>query len=95
MTSESCRNCQACCKELTITTRHKAPHPGAEIFYKARGEKTYYDEEGYLNVVLKNRKCEQLTPFGCKIYDNRPLHCKLFTGKDDPELREICERMEK
>ena len=87
---EECRKCQACCKELAITTRHKAPAMLEVEFFKARGEKTYFDEDGYLNVVIKNRDCEQLTSFGCKTYDTRPLTCKVFTGKDDPELKEMC-----
>lgn len=87
---EDCRKCQACCKELTIVTRSRQPAKLEVAFYQARGEKTYFDEDGYLNVVLKNRECEQLTEFGCKIYDERPLYCKIFTGKDDPELKETC-----
>ena len=88
--NESCLKCQACCKQLTITTNEKQPSPIMEEFYMARGEEFYYDDEGYLNVVIKERDCKQLTPFGCKIYDNRPLSCRLFYGADDHLLKDIC-----
>ena len=79
--SELCIECQECCKILRIPIG-QFPTSNTRDFYAARGIKII-SFDFYLWLVLPHT-CAQLTPQGCKIYEDRPLACRAYDGRTDP-----------
>jgi len=85
-----CRDCRACCKEIHFEQQFPEVEQSlaALQFYRSRG----------LNVLVENRTllirvphiCQYLTSTGCSDYTNRPQACRLYDGRKDPFLKDIC-----
>lgn len=59
-----------------------AGNEDAVEFYKTKGFEVG-EHQGQLGLILQI-PCEQLTAFGCKIYNDRPKWCRLYDGREDP-----------
>ena len=81
-----CLKCQACCKLIYIPIIH--PSNEAIEFYEARGC-TFIASQGVRCIAIPSI-CPQLSPQGCKIYDNRPEACRDYDGRKDPLLKSVC-----
>ena len=79
--SELCIECQECCKILKIPVGRFLDY-NARDFYNARGIDIIF-HEGMLMFLLPHT-CEKLTPEGCRIYEDRPLACRVYDERTDP-----------
>jgi len=91
--SKLCLHCRKCCKimvfELPLPPgREKATLAASIIFYRTRGcDIVMSDGKAFVTVPFP---CPKLTDFGCKIYPNRPLVCRTYSGLNDPVMRDQC-----
>ncbi len=81
--SDLCLKCFECCKLTVIPTAYDKDNKEALEFYEAKGFKVVKFAADLLHVVIAI-DCANLTPFGCKIYANRPKWCKIYDGRLDP-----------
>lgn len=86
---EICLKCRRCCEFVTFSlpTSNLSQH-------LAEGYIEYYLARGFEVVLIKNFivvkikiPCKQLTLKGCKIYDERPVLCRLYDGRQDEFLQ--------
>jgi len=74
-----CNNCGICCleTEMLLSTKdiERLIKKGYNIEFFAR-----YDEDGYIMLRNRNGHCVfyDVKKRKCKIYDNRPLGCRLY-----------------
>ena len=85
--SELCLDCLECCKVIGWYVNSTDIHMAA--FYLARGCKLYKYNDSILLVTLPHI-CEQLGEEGCKIYESRPLICRMYDGRNDPCMKGKC-----
>jgi len=92
--SELCMSCLECCKWMIFTVPYsvntlKAFY--ANQYYLARGCRVVDVGHSRYVQVLVPSICPQLNEdFGCMIYENRPEACRLYDGRKDPFLKNIC-----
>lgn len=85
---ELCLKCMECCKGLAFSTPFKDDNPLAIEFYKARGC-GIHSADGNLMVSI-NIDCPNLTSFGCRIYEERPIACRIFDGRKHIVTKDKC-----
>lgn len=90
--SEICIGCQVCCNYLTFVLVMKTEVEANQQmeYYNAHGCRTHSFSGTRFAVVVPTR-CEQLTPFGCKIYYKRPNICRKYDGRKDMFLKDECQ----
>lgn len=88
-----CRNCQECCKWISIQTYLKDVSPEMEFY------KFYVQSRGLTMMKVKGRgiflsiphTCPHLIEgIGCDNYETRPASCKRYDGRIDFLLKDIC-----
>jgi len=86
--SELCMSCLECCKWIIFTVPYSV---NAFQYYMARGCRVMdVGRSRYIQVLVPSI-CPQLNEiFGCAIYENRPEACRLYDGRKDPFLKDIC-----
>ena len=85
--SDLCLKCFECCKLTVIPTAYDKDNKKAWEFYEAKGFKVGTHGEAELIHVIIPWHCAMLTPFGCKIYKDRPKWCRLYDGRLDPFVK--------
>ena len=89
--SELCLECLECCKSLTFmfgSEKRDAVSKMTMEFYATRGCTVHNIEEMFF-VEVPN-KCPHLSAFGCAIYAERPMACRLYDGRKHPVIRQRC-----
>jgi len=59
-----------------------------EEFFLARGARLFKSPDSMW--VVFPSKCANLTAFGCKIYEDRPVICKSYDGSKMPFMKGYC-----
>lgn len=77
-----------CCKTLAFSLPKKSLTKQTREFYAARGSK--FKKQGKIIWVVVPSICPNLTAFGCKIYSQRPVACRMFDGRNFPFMDGIC-----
>lgn len=85
--SRICLSCMKCCKKVYFRL-HPTDYSGIQ-FYITRGLDVRFFES-YVYIVV-DQTCQHLTDKGCDIYETRPYSCKIFDGRLDPILPDLCE----
>lgn len=57
-------------------------------FYKTRGCRV--EEHDGRTLVSVPIECPELTSFGCRIYPDRPMICRVMDGRLDPMTKDKC-----
>ena len=57
-------------------------------FFRARGCSFKIKKNG-LHIVIP-APCPHLNKDGCDIYEMRPEDCKVFDGRNDPLVKDVC-----
>ena len=86
---EVCIKCQACCKQVHIRIRSYEEYS----FLQTRGldVRTYYGPmRTQLYWLILPQTCKWLKDDGCSIYKFRPHSCRVYDGRKDPFLKDIC-----
>jgi hypothetical protein len=86
-----CIECQECCKWVTFTINfnHQPTKNGLVEYYEARGLKVV--QHSFSIEVMIPTHCQQLSIFGCGIYESRPVRCRHYDGRKDPLLKDLCQ----
>lgn len=88
-----CMNCLECCNWVTVQTHLKDVHEQMEWY------KFYIATRGCVVTKVKNRgvflstksTCQHFLPGkGCAIYENRPLSCRMYDGRMDFLMKNVC-----
>jgi len=88
---ELCLRCMECCKVIGIPSIYNPEYDQMIHFYTIRGcsiKKGGLDNS--VAIVVVPYPCPELSPLGCKSYEDRPLWCRLYDGKIDPVVRDKC-----
>jgi Fe-S-cluster containining protein len=91
--SDLCLECLECCKWLVYPLPVRKDQPQDVVdrtkhFYETRGCETMLYKNRFLIKIFS--PCQHLTPRGCAIYDDRPLLCKNYDGRDSPISKDDC-----
>ena len=86
-----CKKCGKCCKVMWFPVPF---HPDDDMsmltdFYTARGCTIMSDQKSMLYIVVP-LPCPHLTDNGCDIHKTKPEICKLYDGRQDPVIKEVC-----
>lgn len=88
-----CVQCQKCCNYVTFTITFYSESERQDLieFYSARGF-LIIDNKDSISVVIES-KCPQLTIYGCRDYNSRPIACRIYDGRKDPisVIRNMCQ----
>ena len=86
-----CIGCQECCKHVGFRIRvfDRTEKLAYIEFYETRGFTVLKDQTDTIMVVVENR-CPKLTQWGCKVYPNRPIACRIYDGRTDPAMAGFC-----
>lgn len=89
--TEKCIECSECCKYLAVPSAFSCADENVRDFYEKRGCNLYKNKQGIWMVVLEY-PCKYLNPDGkgCSIYENRPYFCKIYDGRNDAIMKDIC-----
>lgn len=85
---ETCIQCQECCKWITFTV-DQATAFTLEKFYLDRGCQLVPVPNDQVAIMVPS-KCPKLSPFGCRIYDERSHSCRSYDGRIDILMRDKC-----
>ena len=86
---ELCLACQYCCKTLAMSVNAVQFSDEMRKFFIARGCELYEDTPEVVWVIMPS-VCPNLTTFGCKIYDSRPVVCRAYDGRFLPFMDKKC-----
>jgi Fe-S-cluster containining protein len=84
--SKACVKCQKCCSLSLLPVDFKDEREFS--FYEVKGFKMFI--MGGRMYTIIHKKCQHLTPLGCKIYNKRPDACKYYDGRLDPVVTKAC-----
>lgn len=88
---ELCLQCLECCKVLGVPSIYNPEYTQMLEFYKRRGCEIVTSEgQKSFPIIVIPFPCPELTPFGCRVYNERPLWCALYDGRRDPAIRDKC-----
>lgn len=84
-----CLSCMECCKIMAFTYPVHIVDNTFVDFYRARGcEVRFYNNLAYVIVPMP---CPHLDKKkGCTIYNSRPIACRMYSGIEDPIIKDKC-----
>ena len=86
--SELCLKCLKCCEHIGVRSIVNPNNFIDRSFYELRGCKTIVKDDQL--IVIIPFKCPHLTKEGCDIYEKRHHYCRIYDGREDPFMEEIC-----
>jgi Fe-S-cluster containining protein len=91
--SKICLSCLACCKKFWTVVTDDLANPDIRELYEARGWTCHMGivKGKRTNAIVTDlMPCPNLTPFGCKVYPERPKICRTYDGRKDPFMASDC-----
>jgi len=87
--SAVCLQCLECCRYVSFSLPLAGDLKIYEEFCRVRDLELVAVKKGVVYIRVE-KHCKYLTVAGCRIYDQRPMACRMYDGRKDAAMADKC-----